>query len=102
MGFFVRIVLTVFEKKNWRSSKAAVLGIREPGMVWNACRKNRSTHFDNFKKKMKNNHIWPFRGNFGATSGYDSKVLAIRFWCNCTYRNLVWCRMTVEKFVRIV
>ena len=48
MGFFVRIVLMVFEKKNWRSSKAAVLGIREPGMVWNACRKNRSTHFDNF------------------------------------------------------
>ena len=53
--------------------------------------------------------VWSFRENqkmsFLAIFGLIlavSHIPAIRFWCHCTYRTLIWCRMTVENFVRIV
>ena len=33
--------------------------------------------------------------------GYVSHIPAIRFWCHCTYRTLIWCKIIVENFVRI-
>ena len=42
--------------------------------------------------------FWPFWADFG----YVSHIPAIRFWCHCIYRTLIWCRIPVENFVRIV
>ena len=43
-----------------------------------------------------------FFDHFWVNFGYVSHIPAIRFWCHCTYRTLIWCRITVENFVRIV
>ena len=45
---------------------------------------------------------WPFFDHFWANFGYVSHIPAIRFWCHCTYRTLIWCTISVENFVRIV
>ena len=45
---------------------------------------------------------WLFFGPFWAKFGCVSHILAIRFWCHCTYRTLIWCRITVDNFVWIV
>ena len=56
------------------------------------------TIFDKSEKVEK----WLFFGHFWANFGYVSHIPAIRFWCHCTYGTLIWCRISVENFVRIV
>ena len=45
---------------------------------------------------------WLFFGHFWANFSYVFHIPAIQFWCHCTHRTLIWCRITVENFVRIV
>ena len=40
-----------------------------------------------------------FFGHFWANFGYVSHIPAIRFCCHCTYRTLIWCRMTVVYII---
>ena len=57
---------------------------------------------DSFWENRKKIEKWLFFGHFWAKFGYVSHIPAIRFWCHCTYRTIIWCRMTVENFVQIV
>ena len=43
-----------------------------------------------------------FVGHFWVNFGYVSHIPPIRIWWNYTQRTIIWCRMTVENFVRIV
>ena len=58
--------------------------------------------YGQFVRKSKKVEKWVFFGHFWANFGYVSHIPAIRFWCHCTYRTLIWCKITVENFVRIV
>ena len=57
---------------------------------------------NSFWEKRKKIKKWLFLGHFWANFGYVSRIPAMRFWSHCTYRTLIWCRITVENFVRIV
>ena len=68
----------------------------------------RTVFFYNLKKKdfekniWKKYYIWLLLGLIETTSGYVSRHPAIRFWCYCTWRTLLWFSKTIENFVWIV
>ena len=61
-------------------------------------RKFRSTVFRKIEKSAKRAVLGQLWANFGSVF----QLPAIPFWCHCTYRTLIWCRMAVENFVWIV
>ena len=63
--------------------------------------KLRSNRTNSFCENQKNSKNGCFLAIFGLIL-IVSHIPVIRFRCHCTYRTLIWCRMTVKNFVRIV
>ena len=70
----------------------------DPKMVKYDCRKFRSIALT-FLEKIERVLNWPFPGHLGPLLAV-CQITDIRFWCHCTHRTLIWCRITVENFVR--